>query len=208
MSEEHKPPEQVETLSTLRLLLRPWRASDGTELGALAERSAGRRDGSAGRENEELADARGWIARARVSDGAAAFVVTLRGQGGEADTIIGAGALAHSPDQLTRREVGIWIGEPFAGKGFATEALHALIDFGFAAEATQQLWGVCRVTNGRARRVIEKCGFQFRESGMARSVVLRGAVAVERFVLERRNWASLKAWGADGSGRKAAGVAA
>jgi RimJ/RimL family protein N-acetyltransferase len=52
------------------------------------------------------------------------------------------------------------------------------------------------VSNGRARRVIEKCGFQFRETGMVRSPVSFGAVPVERFVLERRNWASLKSWGA------------
>jgi hypothetical protein len=49
--------------------------------------------------------------------------------------------------------------------------------------------------NHRARRVIEKCGFQFRETGMVRSPVLRGAVPVERFALERRNWAALRAWG-------------
>jgi len=48
--------------------------------------------------------------------------------------------------------------------------------------------------------VIEKCGFQFRGTGMVRSPTLFGAFPVERFVLDRRNWASLKAWGTPEAG--------
>ena len=61
---------------------------------------------------------------------------------------------------------------------------------------SRSLWCSNRASNARARRVIEKCGFQFRGTGMVRSPTLFGAFPVERFVLERRNWASLKAWGA------------
>ncbi|MFO1185480.1 MAG: GNAT family N-acetyltransferase [Bauldia sp.] len=185
MSEENGAAEPG-SLSTQRLVLRRWRASDAVELAALAGQAAG------GREGEEIADARGWIARARVQEEAATYVVALGG----AASAIGACALAPAAEAPSRREVGIWIGEAFSGRGYATEALQVLIDWSFAGEGPEQLWGVCRVTNARARRVMEKCGFQFRESGMARSVVLRGAVPVERFVLEKRNWLSLKAWGA------------
>jgi hypothetical protein len=45
--------------------------------------------------------------------------------------------------------------------------------------------------------VIEKCGFQFRETGMVRFPILNGAVPVERFALERRTWAALRAWSAN-----------
>ncbi len=58
------------------------------------------------------------------------------------------------------------------------------------------LWCSNRATNPRARRVIEKCGFQFRGAGMM-SLPGRGAVPIERFILDRRTWASLKAWGGD-----------
>ena len=82
------------------------------------------------------------------------------------------------------------------GRGYATEATQAVIDRAFADDRHRRsLWCSNRASNGRARRVIEKCGFQFRETGMVRSPT-RGAVPVERFVLERRNWASLKSWGA------------
>lgn len=91
-------------------------------------------------------------------------------------------------------EVMLWIGEPDWGRGLGTEAAHALIDLAFA-EKFDVLWCSNRVTNARARRVIEKCGFQFRGSGMVR-VPARGAFPIERFALDRRTWASLKGWGA------------
>ena len=75
------------------------------------------------------------------------------------------------------------------------EVTHAIIDRAFGATDTQALWCANRVANSRGRRVIEKCGFQFRETGMVRSAA-QGAMPVERYVLERRNWLSLKEWGA------------
>jgi RimJ/RimL family protein N-acetyltransferase len=57
------------------------------------------------------------------------------------------------------------------------------------------LWCANRVANTRARRVIEKCGFQYRGSGMVR-LIGRGASPIERFVLDRRTWSSLTEWAA------------
>ena len=107
--------------------------------------------------------------------------------------LAGYGAMADRPGI----EVATWIGEGHWGRGYATEATHAVIDRAFCETGISILWCSNRVSNGRARRVIEKCGFQFRETGMVRSPAAFGAVPVERFVLERRNWASLKSWGAE-----------
>ena len=107
----------------------------------------------------------------------------------------GYGQMADRPGAI---EVATWIGEAHWGRGYATEATHAVIDRAFCETGITILWCSNRVSNGRARRVIEKCGFQFRETGMVRSPASFGAVPVERFVLERRNWASLKSWGALG----------
>ena len=93
-------------------------------------------------------------------------------------------------------EIAVWIGEPDWGRGLATEATQGLIDHVFADNGADMLWCSNRVTNTRARRVIEKCGFQFRGTGMVRSPTFFGAFPVERFILDRRNWSSLKAWGA------------
>jgi RimJ/RimL family protein N-acetyltransferase len=96
-------------------------------------------------------------------------------------------------------EMTLWIGEPYWGRGYATEAAHALIDQAFADTSIETLWCAIRVTNARARRVIEKCGFQYRGSGMVR-LTGRGAFPIERFALDRRNWASLRSWGASRAG--------
>jgi RimJ/RimL family protein N-acetyltransferase len=92
-------------------------------------------------------------------------------------------------------EVGCWIGESRRGVGYTTEAAQALIDRAFADTTVTMLWCVHRVMNAEARRVIEKCGFQFRETGMARSPNTRGAIPVDRFALDRRNWVALHRWG-------------
>lgn len=92
-------------------------------------------------------------------------------------------------------EVGYWIGEPHWGKGYATEAVQAVIDHIFDLGRVDRLYGRCRVVNMASRRVLMKCGFQFVGSGMCDSRTLRGLVPVEEFALERSVWVSLKRWG-------------
>jgi RimJ/RimL family protein N-acetyltransferase len=110
--------------------------------------------------------------------------------------VVGVSGYGQMTDRPGAIEVATWIGEAYWGRGYATEATHAIIDRAFCETGISILWCNNRVSNSRARRVIEKCGFQFRETGMVRSPASFGAVPVERFVLERRNWASLKSWGA------------
>ncbi len=114
----------------------------------------------------------------------------------EANVVIGAAAYGAIADRPGAVEIATWVGEPHWGRGYATEATQALIDHVFADERTRILWCANRASSTRSRRVVEKCGFQYRGTGMVRSPSLNGAVPVERFVLERRNWESLKAWGA------------
>jgi RimJ/RimL family protein N-acetyltransferase len=140
----------------------------------------------------------------RIADGLAALPCPGRSDIGETFVIverknrvlIGSAMYGAMVDRPAATEAACWIGEAHWGRGYATEATQAVIDRAFADRRIQTLWCSNRVVNGRGRRVIEKCGFQFREAGMARSPILRGAVPVERFALERRNWEALRAWGA------------
>ncbi|WP_299809652.1 GNAT family N-acetyltransferase [uncultured Roseibium sp.] len=91
--------------------------------------------------------------------------------------------------------VGYWLGEPFWGRGFATEAVHSLVDHAFAWHDIDELQGSCRVTNPASRRVLVKSGFQYRDQAMIRSVGAGGSVPIERYTLERAVWKSLKGWG-------------
>lgn len=90
-------------------------------------------------------------------------------------------------------ELGYWIGRPFWGQGFATEAAHALVDLMFRATPSDTLHASCRVVNTPSRRVIQKCGFHYAGPGMAHSRVA-GLVPVERYQLDRKTWISLRTW--------------
>jgi RimJ/RimL family protein N-acetyltransferase len=124
--------------------------------------------------------------------GGISFAVVER----EAGTVVGAAGYGPMPERPAAAEIACWIGEPHWGRGFATEASQALIDHVFTDAEILVLWCSNRPSNTRARRVIEKCGFQFRGPGMVRSPSLNVALPVERFLLDRRNWVSLKSWGA------------
>jgi RimJ/RimL family protein N-acetyltransferase len=125
-----------------------------------------------------------------------AFAITTRAD----REIIGCAGYGNTEERLATVEIGLWIGSAWWGRGYGTEAAQALIDHAFADVHVNALWCSNRVTNTRSRRVIEKCGFQFRGTGMVRSPTFFGAFPVERFVLDRRNWASLKSWGTPAAG--------
>jgi RimJ/RimL family protein N-acetyltransferase len=59
-----------------------------------------------------------------------------------------------------RAEIGYWITPPAWGQGFATEATHAVLGFGFGALRLHKLIIVCMADNAASRRVIEKVGFR------------------------------------------------
>ena len=164
---------------TRRLFLRPRENRDHDSIGALARNP---------RVAENLFAAAGGVP----GGPGESFVVIER----HSCTVIGATGYGPMADRPAVFEIATWVGEPHWGAGYATEATQALIDRAFLDPRIEVLWCANRAMNDRARRVIEKCGFQFRERGMVRSPAHRGAVPVERFVLERRNWMSLKAWGA------------
>lgn len=90
-------------------------------------------------------------------------------------------------------ELGYWIGEPFWGRGLATEAAHALVDLAFRDTEVAVLHASCRVINPASRRVIHKCGFQYAAQGMMNALVA-GQVPIERYRLDRRTWDSLRRW--------------
>ena len=98
----------------------------------------------------------------------------------------------------TEREIGpalgYWLGEPYWGNGYATEAAHALVDLAFKTTSHDRVNASCRVINPASRRVLEKCGFQHSDSGMINSISLGNTVPVDYYVLDRSTWISLKSW--------------
>ena len=91
-------------------------------------------------------------------------------------------------------ELGYCFGVDHWGKGYATEAARAVIDYAFEEFAIDQLLAGARVLNPASRHVLEKCGFQWIGVELHRFLALGSSTPVDRFKLERSVWASLRSW--------------
>ncbi|NVN85861.1 MAG: GNAT family N-acetyltransferase [Rhodopseudomonas sp.] len=91
-------------------------------------------------------------------------------------------------------ELGYWLGVPYWGRGFATEAARAAIDYTFEEFSVGQLISGARVANPASRNVLEKCGFQWTGVELHRFEALGSSTPVDRFRLSRGVWSSLKSW--------------
>ena len=120
----------------------------------------------------------------RQSDGAT-FAIVLDG------AAIGACGIEVRPEG---GELGYWLGVPFWRRGYATEAVRAVIDYAFGELGHELLQSGARVSNPASRRVLEKCGFQWTGVQLCRICAINSAAPIDRFRLDRRLWASLKAW--------------
>jgi RimJ/RimL family protein N-acetyltransferase len=178
----------IPVLETERLALRPPRLEDA---GALATLANDRRIA----ENTlrlphpyTLADAQAFITTANAGDDETVFLIT-----GRSGAILGACGIAALDGETP--EIGYWLGVPFWGNGYATEAARALIDHAFGDLGYEVLQGGARVSNPASRRVLEKCGFQWTGVGLYRIRALKSSAPIDRFRLDRGLWASLKSWG-------------
>jgi len=92
-------------------------------------------------------------------------------------------------------EIGYWLGARYWDRGFATEAVRAVIDYAFGELQHDALQAAARVTNPESRRMLEKCAFQWTGVRLTRIRAINSAAPVDRFRLDRGLWLSLKAWG-------------
>jgi RimJ/RimL family protein N-acetyltransferase len=120
------------------------------------------------------------------------FIVALRDGRSNAQVI---GACGFTQIDRHPPEIGYWLGAKFWGKGYATEAVRAMIDHAFTDLDCDALYSAARVTNPASRRVLEKCGFQWTGAGLLRIRALASSAPIDRFRLDRGLWASLKSWG-------------
>ena len=180
--------EQSPVLTTERLVLRIPKMEDAAQLAALADNSKVAAMMTGMPHPYTLANAETFIRRAASPDRTGCiFAVTSR----QSAAFVGCAGLSLDGDD--KLQLGFWLGEPHWGRGYATDAAHALVDFAFEGFKAERLHTRCRVSNSTSRRVIEKCGFQFNGIGMLSSIAA-GQFSAEHFTLERRVWASLKGW--------------
>jgi RimJ/RimL family protein N-acetyltransferase len=176
----------VPVLATARLVLRAPRRSDGEAIAALANDRRIAANTARIPHPYAIEDAEQFIAAVNKREGEACFAITLDG------APIGVCSVDRREDGP---ELGYWLGVPYWGRGFATEAVRALIDHTFGDLEHETLISGARVNNPASRRVLEKCGFQWTGVRLSRIRAINSAAPIDRFRLDRGLWASLKSWG-------------
>ena len=176
----------VPVLATERLVLRAPRRRTSKRLRRSPTIAASPRIPRAFRIPTRIEDAEQFIAAVNKREGEACFVITLEG------APIGVCSVDLREDGP---EIGYWLGVPYWGRGYATEAVRALIDHAFGDLEHEALISGARVSNPASRRVLEKCGFQWTGVRLSRIRAINSAAPIDRFRLDRGLWASLKSWG-------------
>ena len=142
-------------LRTPRLVLRPFALSDAARVAELA----GDREVAATTlripHPYDAHMAEEWIAdhRTAYEDGRlATFAITTA-----AGVLIGSIGLSLHSDHA-RGEMGYWIGKPYWGQGYATEAASAVLRFGFEALALHRIHAHHMTANPASGTVLKRLG--------------------------------------------------
>lgn len=94
------------------------------------------------------------------------LAITLK----QSNTLCGGVGLRIEPDHR-RAELGYWLGVPFWGKGYATEAARAVVQHGFRALGLHRIFASHVPRNPASGRVLRKVGM--RHEGILRGHILK-----------------------------------
>lgn len=151
-------PTPQPTLTTARLVLRPFILDDAPDVQRLAgERAIAETTLTVPHPYPDGA-AEQWIAlhAPKFAEGKeVVFAITSRAEG----ALIGAVGLALDPDHALA-ELGYWIAVPQWGHGYATEAARAVVAYGFGALHLHRIQARHFVRNEASGRVMQKLGMR------------------------------------------------
>ncbi len=145
-------------LQTDRLILRPWKVEDAPALYELAK-------------DPEIGTKAGWSPHRSVNESAQVIKEVFSAPHTfaivERDTNKLMGAVGLNAPELSQvageheMELGYWVGTPYQGKGYATEASQEVIRYGFENLKLSAIWATYFSDNEASHRVQEKLGFVF-----------------------------------------------
>ncbi len=92
-----------------------------------------------------------------------------------------------------RGEFGFWLGKEFWGRGYATEAGAAIIDYGFEKFHFEHLNASPLCQNHRSQRVLDKLGFEKIGETSVFSIGQSKTVEALQMRLEKSRWRSIRA---------------
>jgi ribosomal-protein-alanine N-acetyltransferase len=163
-------------LETERLLLRPFRMADAEEFARLSG------DWTVASMTSDIpypfspAQAVGWLKPVR---GEVRFGIELNGQ------LIGGVGFYRRPSGVA--ELGFWLGRPWWGHGYATEAGHAVVRHGFANRRLPAFSSAHFTDNLASARVLVKLGFEPVGRGRIACAARQREVEVITYWLDRQS---------------------
>jgi [ribosomal protein S5]-alanine N-acetyltransferase len=141
-------------LETARLKLRPYLDTDVAELMPLiSTREVAATTGRIPHPYSEK-DAKQFIADAQ-NDDEVRLAITLHGDG----RMVGGIGLRHFPAHQNS-ELGYWLGVPYWGKGYATEASREMLRYGFESLGLNRIFATVFAHNPASSRVLIKLGMK------------------------------------------------
>jgi len=148
-------------ISTPRLTLRPPNHADAEVIEGLVSDAAVALPTASSPHPYPKGGAADWIARAQAQAeaGGGLDLVIERNTDG-----IVVGAVGLRPGEGAAAEIGYWIGKPFWGQGYATEAVSAVVAHGFARMGLRAIDAAASADNAASIRVQEKAGLAFHRS--------------------------------------------
>lgn len=145
----------VVTIRTKRLALRPFQMGDAEAV----HRLAGAKDVAAGTFLPHPMDrqaAQDWIAQ-RLKDGAAGTSVTCAITLAESGEVIGSIGMELVVEHEQGR-LSYWLGHAYWNRGYGTEAVTALVEYGFNHLKLHRIYAPHFHTNPASGRVLQKAG--------------------------------------------------
>jgi ribosomal-protein-alanine N-acetyltransferase len=150
--------EQQSSISTSRLVMRPFTLDDAAEVRYLAGNKAIAATTLNIPHPYEEGIAEAWIGshRERFENREAAIFAVTQGESGLLMGSIGVVVKEHD-----RGEMGYWMGQPYWNNGYTTEAARAIIAFSFRQFMLNKVTASHLAGNSASGRVMEKAGMKY-----------------------------------------------
>jgi RimJ/RimL family protein N-acetyltransferase len=133
-------------------------------------------------------EAERFILKARADNASGTALVLAITQKAGARQVIGI--ISATPAAAADIELGYILAPPMWGKGFTSEVAKPFVDTLFRLSMANRIVANSRVHNVASRRVLEKTGFAFIDSGLQFLPARGGMHPCDRFQLDRKTWAA------------------
>lgn len=171
--------QRIESLETRRLILRPFVSDDAEQLTALLQDLEIHRWTGSIPYPYSIDDAHEFIEiRAKADEDGSTFgwAITQKNSG----ELIGSIGLHDVQPEAGRAELGYWLGEPYRGSGYTTEAARRVVSWSFEVLDLYRIQATFLPGNGASASVIRNIGMQ--EEGLMRGYGLKNGERIDLYI--------------------------